>query len=34
MEETSSTTSRKRPKKNFTVRFGNYFCVPGCKSAC
>ena len=33
MEESSSTTSRKRPKKNLVGGFGNYCCVPGCKSA-
>ena len=33
MEESSSTTSRKCPKKNLFGGFGNYCCVPGCKSA-
>ena len=33
MEESSSTTSRKRPKKNLVGGFGNYCCVLGCKSA-
>ena len=33
MEESSSTTSRKHPKKNLVGGFGNYCCVPGCKSA-
>ena len=33
MEESSSITSRKRPKKNLVGGFGNYCCVPGCKSA-
>ena len=33
MEETSSTTSRKRPKKKLVGGFCNYCCVPGCKSA-
>ena len=33
MEESSSTTSRKRPKKNLLCGFGNYCCVPDYKSA-
>ena len=33
MEESSSTTSRKRLKKNLVGRFGNYCYMPGCKSA-
>ena len=33
MEESSSTTSRKRPKKNLVGRLGNYCCVPGCETA-
>ena len=33
MEESSSTTSRKCPKKNLVGGFGNYCCVPDCKSA-
>ena len=33
MEESSSTTSRKRTKKNLVGGFRNYCCVPGCKSA-
>ena len=33
MEESSSTTSRKCPKKNLVCGFGNYCCVPGCKNA-
>ena len=33
MEESSSTTSRKCLKKNLLGVFGNYCCVPGCKSA-
>ena len=32
MEESSSTTSRKRPKKNLVGGIGNYCCVPGGKS--
>ena len=32
MEESSSTTSRKRLKKNFVGGFGNYCYMPGCKS--
>ena len=32
MEESSSTTSRKCPKK-LVGGFGNYCCVPGYKSA-
>ena len=33
MEESLSTTSRKRPKKSLVGEFGNYCCVPGFKSA-
>ena len=33
MEDSSSTTSRKRSKKKLVGGFGNYCCVPGCKSA-
>ena len=33
IKESSSKTSRKRPKKNLVGGFGNYCCVPGCKSA-
>ena len=33
MEESSSTVSRKRPKKNLVGGFCNYCCVPRCKSA-
>ena len=33
MEESSSKTSRKRPKNKFVGGFGNYCCVPSGKSA-
>ena len=33
MEESTRTASTKRPKKNLVGGFGNYCCVPGCKSA-
>ena len=33
MEESSSKTLRKRPKKYLVGGFGNYCCVPDCKSA-
>ena len=33
MEESSSTTSRKCPKKYLVGGFCSYCCVPGCKSA-
>ena len=32
MEERLSKTLRKRPKKDLVCGFGNYCCVPGCKS--
>ena len=33
MEKSSSTTSRKFPKKKLVGGFGNYCCVSGCKIA-
>ena len=32
-EECYVGSSRKRPKKNLSGGFGEYCCVPGCKSA-